>query len=158
MLPRRENPADYARNLIKRKENIEADIEAQHQILSANASTLTTPLVDHDGFPRDDIDVWAVRTARVRIIELRNDYTAVVDEIGTALQDVYSHNAPSAEDSETDSNVPPLSVSIPPISHEDVEPQLPFARVDGVAPGSPADVAVRIFLCPTSLAHRYLVD
>lgn len=34
---------------------------------------MNSSLITLDGFPRDDIDVLAVRHARVRLIELRND-------------------------------------------------------------------------------------
>lgn len=62
-----------AMNLMSRKEAAEADISAQFSVLCANESTMDTPLVDAEGFPRSDIDVWAVRHARVKIIELKND-------------------------------------------------------------------------------------
>ncbi|KAI0927158.1 hypothetical protein AcV5_007768 [Taiwanofungus camphoratus] len=90
MLPPRETPADEVRALMARKENIEAELDAQLSILKANSSTLNSPLLDPEGFPRSDIDVWAVRHARVRIIELRNDLSALMDTIMTALQGVYN--------------------------------------------------------------------
>ena len=145
MLPHRTSQADQARALITRKENIEAEIETQHEILRANFSTLSTPLVDSEGFPRADIDVWAVRHARVRIIELRNDYTAIMDEIGTALQGVYGPSAStSAVEADSLFQAPPPST---PEEIQAVDPQQPFARVDGVLPRSPADEAVcRLFV------------
>ncbi|KAG6909133.1 hypothetical protein DXG01_001885 [Tephrocybe rancida] len=119
-LPSPASPMEHARALIERKSNIEEQIEAQISILKANDSTLQTPLVDADGFPRADIDVYAVRTARVRIIELRNDLTAVTNDIAKALETIYNPaNAP--KDPEPSS----------------AEPQ-PFAKVNAVAPGSPA--------------------
>ena len=49
---------------------------------------MSTPLVDAEGFPRADIDIWAVRHARVRVIELQNYISAIVERIKGALQDV----------------------------------------------------------------------
>lgn len=43
-----------------------------------------SPLVTLDGFPRNDIDVLAVRTARVRILELRNDCASPRWRLGLA--------------------------------------------------------------------------
>ena len=63
-----------------RRDAIEAEMEAQLSILQSNSVNMDTPLVDHEGFPRDDIDIWAVRHARVRIIELRNDHKALMDK------------------------------------------------------------------------------
>ena len=122
--------ADHVRALMARKDAIEAEIEAQFSILQSNSVTMDTPLVDAEGFPRADIDVWAVRTARVRIIELRNDHKGLMDNIMAALQDVYSPDTSAAESTPTSSN-----------HSGDVSPT-PFAKVDGVAPGSPAASAV----------------
>jgi 26S proteasome non-ATPase regulatory subunit 9 len=127
MLPSSNSPAEKARALISHKEALESELDAQRTILTANNSTLSTPLVDADGFPRADIDVWAVRHARVRIIELRNDLQAVMDEIGKALQGVYDP-----------------SLKAEPTAAQTQEPATePFARVDGVLSGSPAASAVR---------------
>ncbi|PCH40064.1 hypothetical protein WOLCODRAFT_136632 [Wolfiporia cocos MD-104 SS10] len=130
MLPStRESPTDHIRSLMARKENIEAELEAQASILKANSCTMQTPLVDADGFPRADIDVWQVRHARVRIIELRNDLSALMDTMMTALQGVYApanHDEPPVEETTTPADNPVLH---------------PFAKVNGVAPGSPAAAA-----------------
>lgn len=120
---------EQAHVLIARKENIEAEIEAQISVLKANSSTLQSPLVDQDGFPRADIDIYAVRGARVRIIELRNDLDAVMNAIAGALEGIYD---PSLTDTNGETNPP-----------ADSRPK-PFAKVNGVAPGSPAAEAVRM--------------
>lgn len=132
-LPPRNTPADQVRALMSRKDAIEAELEAQSSILKANSSTLNSPLLDSEGFPRADIDIWAVRHARVRIIELRNDLTALMDSIAIALQAVYAVE-PRAESEEP---TPPATTETSPG---------PFAKVNGVSPGSPAAAAVRIVI------------
>jgi 26S proteasome regulatory subunit N4 len=131
-----DSPREQARALMQKKENIESEIQANISILEANSSTMTTPLVDNEGFPRADIDIWAVRTSRVRIIELRNDLKAVMDEIAKSLERIYSVSSASNEPSEAASSG---SVA-----------QKPFARVDGVSPESPAAEAVSPFDAPSS--------
>ncbi|KAI0333647.1 hypothetical protein GY45DRAFT_1244172 [Cubamyces sp. BRFM 1775] len=128
--PRMNNSAsaDQVRSLIARKDAVEAEMEAQFSILQSNSVNMDTPLVDSEGFPRADIDIWAVRHARVRIIELRNDHKALMDKIMLALQDVYDPGQQSQEASTTDSGTAEGSDNA----------LQPFARVDGVAPGSPA--------------------
>jgi 26S proteasome non-ATPase regulatory subunit 9 len=80
------------------------------------------------------VDIYQVRHARVRIIELRNDLEAITNDIAKALEVVYDPSAaPAANSSETSSNV-----------EEDTSK--PFAKVDGVAPGSPAAEAVCSFV------------
>ena len=127
MLPSPTSPAEHARVLMARKDTIEAEIDVQRSILTANGSTLSTPLVDADGFPRADIDIWAVRHARVRIIELRNDLKDIMDDIARALQGIYDPALRAASTVEAESKP----------ANE------PFAKVDGVLSRSPAATAVR---------------
>ena len=130
-LPSPESPLEQARALMAQKSNIEAELETHVSILKANNVTMQTPLVDVEGFPRADIDIYAVRGARVRIIELRNDLKAVMDAVGKALEGIYDPSLTSQQSTQNDSSSEP--------------PLKPFAKVDGVAPGSPAAEAVRIY-------------
>lgn len=118
---------------MERKDVIELEIETQLSILKANNATMQTPesLVDREGFPRADIDVWAVRTARVKVIELRNDLKDVMNAIGSALEGVYDPSSTIAADSSS------RTVKVPP-----PDTLKPFTKVESVAPGSPASEAV----------------
>lgn len=64
-------PRQIAMNLMSRKDAIEKEIKEQQALLDSNNSTMTTELVDNEGFPRGDIDVYTVRHARVRSDFLR---------------------------------------------------------------------------------------
>jgi 26S proteasome regulatory subunit N4 len=55
ILPAPYSPREQARALMSRKEGIEAELNAQFSILRANNATLQSPLVDNEGFPRDDL-------------------------------------------------------------------------------------------------------
>jgi 26S proteasome non-ATPase regulatory subunit 9 len=152
ILPAPYSPREQARALISRKEGIEAELDAQASILRANNATLQSPLVDNEGFPRDDLgvenslldrffgtshfntDIYQVRNARVRIIELRNDLKAVTDDIAKALESIYDPSVASASSSS--------GAEAQASTEEDTTK--PFARVDGVAPSSPAAEAVSV--------------
>ena len=150
-LPPPDSPTERARVLVARKDALEAEIEAQASILKANNTDMRQPLVDHEGFPRDDLDVWAVRHARVRIIELRNDLTALMDEIAKALETVYPRSPPPPASAEKGGEGGAPSA----FGEEATSTELlPFARVNGVAPGSPAADAVRPFLVSQSILSR----
>jgi 26S proteasome regulatory subunit N4 len=138
-LPSPDSPAERARALMERKDALEAELEAQGSILKVNNTDMRQPLVDSEGFPRNDLDVWAVRHARVRIIELRNDLAALMDEIAKALETVYPRPPPPvpAEGEGGGSAIAAVGAGETPAEI------LPFARVNGVAPGSPAADAVR---------------
>jgi len=135
MLPSAENPREQARALVLVKDAIEGEINFQLSILRENNCDMTTPLVDSEGFPRADLDIYAIRSARARIVVLRNDLKYTMDEIEKALQKVYDPSlAPPAV-----SLAPPAPADAPSTTSTPTEESLsPFARVDGVAPGSPA--------------------
>lgn len=124
-LPSENSAAEQARSLMARKDAIEAQIEEQGAIIRSHDADMQTPLVDREGFPRADIDVWAVRTARVRIIELRNDLSEVREELAKALERVYERKE-----------------EIPRQTASQEAQLLPFARVNTVAPSSPAAESV----------------
>ncbi|KAI0345968.1 hypothetical protein BDW22DRAFT_1353611 [Trametopsis cervina] len=121
----KETAADQVRALMLRKDAIEAEISSRFEILKANNCTMQTPLVDAEGFPRADMDIWEVRHARVRIIELRNDLNATMESIYKGLQGVYDPTLVINEEPSVPSSSNPSGLD-------------PFAKVDGVAPGSPA--------------------
>lgn len=127
-------PREQVAALILQKESIESELQTHISVLKANNCTLSTPLVDKDGFPRADLDIYAVRGARVRIIELRNDLKDVMNAIGKALEGVYD---------------PALA---PPEPDVKATPDIPFAKVNGVSPASPCADAVcssiRLCSCP----------
>jgi hypothetical protein len=81
-----------------------------------------------------NIDIYQVRNARVRIIELRNDLKAIIADIAKALEAVYDPSAAPAPDSS--------SSGAGALSNVEEDVTKPFARVDGVAPNSPAAEAV----------------
>jgi 26S proteasome non-ATPase regulatory subunit 9 len=128
----------YALSLISQKEGLETDLLAQYDILKSHNSTMSTPLVDSEGFPRADIDIWAVRHARVRVIELRNDITTIVERIKVALEEAAAEDASAAPATNgiREANVTTNGVN-------GVYESRPFGKVNGVAPGSPGSTAVR---------------
>lgn len=128
----------HARALVQVKDDIEAEINVQLSVLRENNCDMTTPLVDPEGFPRADLDIYAIRSARARIIGLRNDLKYTMDEIDKALQKIYDPAlAP-----------PPVALDAPSTPSTLTGATLsPFAKVDGVAPGSPAAQAVWMPSC-----------
>ncbi|KAI0087800.1 hypothetical protein BDY19DRAFT_953271 [Irpex rosettiformis] len=121
----KETAADQVRALMLQKDSIENAIKHELETLKSNNCTMQTPLVDAEGFPRADIDVWEVRHARVRVIELRNDLKAIIDSIHKGLQGVFDPSLVLDKEREESSSSGPQGLD-------------PFAKVTGVAPGSPA--------------------
>ncbi|XP_048041242.1 26S proteasome non-ATPase regulatory subunit 9 isoform X1 [Megalobrama amblycephala] len=117
------------RLLIKRKEEIEEQIKAYYDMLQAQGGVgMDGPLVDVEGFPRADVDLYKVRTARHSISCLQNDHKAIMVEIEEALHRLHATARVRHEKDETKMEATEQSVS----------PPSPFALVDAVTQGSPA--------------------
>ncbi|SCZ88265.1 BZ3500_MvSof-1268-A1-R1_Chr10-2g02899 [Microbotryum saponariae] len=100
-------------------------------VLVANECDMTTPLVDSQGFPRADIDVAGVRTARANIIMLRND----LSHLQIQIEQLVLRELPRLHDSEsTSAGAIDIVPATPSRSHA-------FARIDRVFPGGPAHAA-----------------
>ncbi|XP_045134617.1 26S proteasome non-ATPase regulatory subunit 9-like [Portunus trituberculatus] len=115
--------------LVQEKEKVEQTLKELWDVLKSNNVGLSESLIDSEGYPRSDIDVYQVRHARHQIKCLQNDHTALLRRIEEGLAVMLSPSAsPNLDPNGT--NAPP-----PPQNFE------PFAKVDHVMPGSPANMA-----------------
>ncbi|KAK9310017.1 hypothetical protein QLX08_000496 [Tetragonisca angustula] len=119
---------DYVLQLMKDKDKIESDLEALKEILEINHVGMEDSLVDCEGYPRNDIDVYQVRHVRHKIICLRNDHKALMNKIEEGLHKVH---ALARNQTESPS---------PTVIQDNVQLD-PFLKVNLVSPGSPADIA-----------------
>jgi 26S proteasome non-ATPase regulatory subunit 9 len=104
---------------------------------------MNTSLLTFDGFPRADIDVAQIRTTRARIIQLKNDHKAAMKQLeeavhkqfatGKAIDGVARDDVPSTTNDTTSA---PTVAAPTTIAH-----QPPFARINTVSPGGPAEQA-----------------
>ncbi|KAG5976727.1 hypothetical protein E4U55_007247 [Claviceps digitariae] len=126
--------------LQRKKADLEQELQALGGVLESQGVNMQTPLITSDGFPRSDIDVAKIRTTRARIMRLKNDYADLMVEIEKHL---HQHFANLDEDNESDSSPGQPVVNGVAMLSDSVVPDLdePFAKVNTVAPGSPADRA-----------------
>ena len=117
-----------------------------------NNTDMTQSLVDDEGFPRNDIDVYQVRTVRHKIIckfqhltkyfgneltillicaGLRNDLRQITEQIETALHSLHAQQREGLG----------LSDKIS-ILEEFTQETVPFAKIGAVTEASPAAKAV----------------
>ncbi|KAL5110872.1 26S proteasome non-ATPase regulatory subunit 9 [Taenia crassiceps] len=133
-----DNSADMLlfQELEKRRQAIVNEINTYSAVLEGNRNVgMHGPLLDSEGYPRNDIDVVAVRTARNRIICLNTDHNEVMKQLEAVSARLLSKTrASSAEATDTD-----LTATRP--STEPPSRSVPFLLVDQVTPGSPADLA-----------------
>ncbi|KAF2115107.1 hypothetical protein BDV96DRAFT_493889 [Lophiotrema nucula] len=121
--------------LISEKDRLETELKALGQVLDSHGVTMNTTLTTFDGFPRADIDVAQIRTTRARIIRLKNDYKDLMKRIEEGL---HEHHARLQEQAQ--SNTAPSSQG-PVANNSAAALEAPFAKVNSVVSGSPADTA-----------------
>ncbi|OQS03530.1 Multidrug/Oligosaccharidyl-lipid/Polysaccharide (MOP) Flippase Superfamily [Thraustotheca clavata] len=141
------------KELDKQRAALEAEAAAIVEELTSgtNPPGLKGPLVDAEGFPRSDIDVYMVRHKRHRFACLQTDISLVMKEIEDVMAGIYAESKPkqlvSAPETKKTSNVKAMK------KEEKEEPLLdkvddlellsmpPFALVDTIQPDSPASEA-----------------
>ncbi|KAM9118646.1 26S proteasome non-ATPase regulatory subunit 9 isoform 2-T2 [Pangshura tecta] len=102
---------------------------------------MNEPLVDAEGYPRADVDVYQVRAARHNIICLQNDHKALMLQVEKALHQLHAREKEKQAKDEAEAQAEAM------IQNQSL-PQ-PFARVNAVTPGSPASIsASSIILLP----------
>ncbi|KAJ7309792.1 hypothetical protein JRQ81_007860 [Phrynocephalus forsythii] len=120
--------------LLKKKDEIEAQIKAYYEVLEDQKGVgMSEPLVDVEGYPRGDIDLYQVRTARHNIICLQNDHKALMRQVEEALHQLHAREKQKRAKDEAEARAEAESQSW-------ALPQ-PFARVNAVTPGSPASLS-----------------
>ncbi|XP_013097435.2 26S proteasome non-ATPase regulatory subunit 9 [Stomoxys calcitrans] len=82
---------DKLLKLMAEKRDLEIQIDAYGSILSENDNVgMRGPLVDSEGFPRNDIDIYKVRQARQQIICLQNNHKALMKTIETLMHQLHA--------------------------------------------------------------------
>ncbi|XP_054851701.1 26S proteasome non-ATPase regulatory subunit 9 [Eublepharis macularius] len=120
--------------LLKKKDEIEAQIKAYYEVLEDQRGIgMNEPLVDVEGYPRADVDIYQVRTARHNIACLQNDHKALMREVEQALHQLHAREKEKREKDEAEARAEARnrSQALP----------LPFARVSAITPGSPASMS-----------------
>uniref|UniRef100_A0A8C7CWC4 26S proteasome non-ATPase regulatory subunit 9 n=2 Tax=Oncorhynchus kisutch TaxID=8019 RepID=A0A8C7CWC4_ONCKI len=117
---------EAVQSLIKKKDNIEEQIKAYYDVLEDQGVGMEGPLVDAEGFPRADVNVYQIRTARHSISCLQNDHKAIMVEIEEALHRLHAREKAKRDQDQAES------------MEQEVTLPSPFARVDAVSQGSPA--------------------
>ncbi|XP_055698209.1 26S proteasome non-ATPase regulatory subunit 9 [Phlebotomus papatasi] len=135
--------------LMEEKAKLERKLADLNQILEANNVGMEDPLVDADGFPRSDIDVYQVRIARQQIICTRNDLKGLMGQIEQGLEHYFAEqraNGAAGTSSGTSTTTKLANYTenggISVVSaRETPSAQTPICKVNLVATGGPAEQA-----------------
>uniref|UniRef100_A0A8C9L6D7 26S proteasome non-ATPase regulatory subunit 9 n=1 Tax=Pavo cristatus TaxID=9049 RepID=A0A8C9L6D7_PAVCR len=130
--PSRPMTLGEVQQLVRRKDELEAQIRACYQLLEDQKGVgMDGPLVDAEGFPRADIDLYQVRTARHSIACLQNDHKALMKQVEEALHQLHAREKEKHARDEAEARAEAMSQSLPPA----------FAKVNAVTPESPASTS-----------------
>ena len=75
------------KELDKKRANLELEIEV---VSSRLETTKGQKLVDDEGFPRDDVDVFAIRNDRAKVAQLHGDHKQVTQEIEAVMAKIFA--------------------------------------------------------------------
>ncbi|KAJ1732619.1 putative 26S proteasome regulatory subunit [Coemansia biformis] len=115
---------EKAQALLKQKDALENEIQQLEFDLRGHGVDRTESLVDHEGYPRADIDIVAVRQLRQALNCRQNDLRALMDDVASQLVSLHQSTKADA-----------------PAGLASAARQQPFARVSIVTPNSPASEA-----------------
>ena len=99
---------------------------------------MNTSLTTFDGFPRSDIDVAQIRTTRARIIRLKNDHKSLMSKLEVAIHDHFAAGKTGGIPSTTSTTADSIGADLALSTRQDAVIEPPFAKVNTVAPNSPA--------------------
>ncbi|XP_024614461.1 26S proteasome non-ATPase regulatory subunit 9 isoform X1 [Neophocaena asiaeorientalis asiaeorientalis] len=126
--------------LIRRKEEIEAQIKANYDLLESQKGIgMNEPLVDCEGYPRADVDLYQVRTARHNIVCLQNDHKAVMKQVEEALHQLHARDKEKQARDLAEARKEAMSHGLG--QSQDLSPAQAFAIVNSISLGSPASIA-----------------
>lgn len=126
--------------LMRRKEEIEAQIKANYDVLESQKGVgMSEPLVDCEGYPRADVDLYQVRTARHNVACLQNDHKAVMKQVEEALHQLHARDKEKQARDMAEAHEEARSRRL---THSETRsPPQAFAKVNSVSPSSPASIA-----------------
>ncbi|XP_061025544.1 26S proteasome non-ATPase regulatory subunit 9 [Eubalaena glacialis] len=126
--------------LMQRKEEIEAQIKANYEVLESQKGIgMNEPLVDCEGYPRADVDLYRVRTARHNIVCLQNDHKALMKQVEEALHQLHARDKEKQARDLAEAHREAMSHGLG--QSQDLSPAQAFAIVNSISPGSPASIA-----------------
>ncbi|XP_058983920.1 26S proteasome non-ATPase regulatory subunit 9-like [Musca domestica] len=140
---------DKLLKLMSEKENLEIQINAYGNVLAENDNVgMHGPLVDSEGFPRNDIDIYKVRQARQQIICLQNNHKTLMKSIEELMHKLHAETRQEEQQNLTQQT---SQLNINGSSSDNSEemdatvnglrPVVPIVKITHVDAGSPAERA-----------------
>ena len=123
---------DELKALMAKREEMENSLEESLQLLKGTPAGVNEPLIDREGFPRADCDLYMVRRERGKVACLKNDLKDVMQKIEETVHQIHSEAKEKGEISEGN----PVDMLL-----QRYAKSPPFLTVSSVLPDSPASEA-----------------
>jgi 26S proteasome non-ATPase regulatory subunit 9 len=135
-------------SLTSQRELLEIEADAIHSELTSPGlngeppAGIKEPLVDSEGFPRSDIDIYNVRNKRKRLSEINTDHKDLMkklEQITPKLFTLSQHKTSASTEQKQSSTIAASTTSVAAtVRGTDQEP---IAKLDEILSGSPAQTA-----------------
>lgn len=132
---------EESRKLMATEKELLTELKDLEQQLQAQGVGMTEPLIDNEGFPRSDIDIPTIRLLRNRVHHVRNDHKDVMKKIESTLSLIHSLSRESNEKTTTTTETLNSNNNSSNNDQTASTVLIPFAKVNAVAPDSPAYIA-----------------
>jgi 26S proteasome non-ATPase regulatory subunit 9 len=130
--------AQALKELVLKKDALEEEIKELIKSLELTPVGVKGPLTDRDGFPRNDIDVNAIREMRHDLVCKQNDHINLMKQIEKDMAELHTKLREQKEKERAERG----EVAPPKQEEPKIEKQLdPFVKVNRVDADSPAERA-----------------
>ncbi|SPJ08603.1 proteasome regulatory protein, putative [Plasmodium sp. DRC-Itaito] len=129
--------------LVKKREDIENELKEHMDFLERPENKnvgMKGNLIDSEGFPRNDIDIYSIRVARNKIICLKNDYIDINKKLEEYIHKVHNTHPVIRVERKKNMNNDILNTSQQIAKEEDIQNAKKniFAIIDEVIENSPS--------------------
>mmetsp|Transcript_62651 Transcript_62651/g.149447 ORF Transcript_62651/g.149447 Transcript_62651/m.149447 type:complete len:217 (-) Transcript_62651:153-803(-) len=133
------NVSEEMKGLMVEREALESEIKTLTEFLTEDGMPgLDGPLVDKEGFPRADLDVYAIRNARNRLACAQTDHKEVMKKLEQALFALHSNSRVDVPRPVAAPSTTAAAESSAELGAAQAIVMEPFALIDEVSEGSPA--------------------
>ncbi len=88
---------EQVKELGLRRDQLEKELEYYLNTLESLGVGMEGGLLDSEGFPRADIDLYVVRESRQKVAMLRNDLKAIMKDIEQGLHELHAQARAAAD-------------------------------------------------------------
>ncbi|CAO3623633.1 unnamed protein product [Cunninghamella blakesleeana] len=133
---------EESKTLMAKEKELLKELNDLEQQLKAQGVGMTEPLIDNEGYPLSDIDIPTIRLLRNRIHHVRNDHKDIMKKIESTISLIHSLSREAIKKSSSSTIVADTLNNKNNNSNQSTPIVLaPFAKVNAVAPDSPAYIA-----------------